>query len=58
MRVRVLKWPAQSPDLNPVEHLREEMGKRKIFENPGNWQALKDVLRKILDDIGLSFAIN
>lgn len=50
-RVKVLEWPAQSPDLNPIEHLWEEMEKRRNDENPRNRQELKDVLQKIWNDI-------
>lgn len=43
-RIKVLNWPPQSPDLNPIEHLWVVMERRHLDEVPKNQQELKNLL--------------
>lgn len=53
-KVRVLEWPAQLPDLNPIEHLWDELGRRIANKNHSNkrdlWKCLCEEWKKIPQD--------
>ena len=51
-KIKVLYWPPQSPDLNPIEHLWSE-AKRRLYKQPKStsqedlWQKLQDIWNNI-----------
>ena len=58
--VKVLKWPAQSPDLNPIEHLWNHL-KRKLGEyesEPAGLDELWVRLQKEWDEIPVEVVRN
>lgn len=44
-KVTVLEWPAQSPDLNPIEHLWSILKKKVQEQNPSNINNLKEIIK-------------
>lgn len=51
--VDVMRWPARSPDLNPIEHLWDIMGRRARALNPApeTLEGLAEALREIWNAI-------
>lgn len=51
--INVMRWPSRSPDLNPIEHLWDIMGRRLRLLNPApeTLEALAEALREIWNGI-------
>jgi transposase len=59
--VTVMDWPAYSPDLNPIEHLWDILGRRVMERGPANrnhliqllhqeWEAIpQEEIRRLID---------
>ena len=48
MEINLLSWPGQSPDLNPIEHLWDELERRIRAKqnNPKNLRELEALLQE------------
>lgn len=46
-----MPWPAKSPDMNPIEHLWDELGQRVSRRNPENLNELRIALTEEWDNI-------
>ncbi|CAK9832675.1 Transposable element Tc1 transposase, partial [Anthophora retusa] len=55
--VNVMKWPAQSPDLNPIEMLWNDVGRAVSTQKPSNLNDLFDIIHKAWNDIDINRCI-
>ena len=51
-RIETLKWPPFSPDLNPIEHMWDELERRMKKHHPKNKEELKKALLQEWNGIG------
>ena len=56
-KVRVMQWPSQSPDLNPIEHLWEELDRQLKGRKPSNKHELFNQLKQCWSNIQLDVVI-
>jgi transposase len=46
-KVKVLDWPGNSPDLNPIENLWEEMKNKVADQHPTSLETLKNAIKLV-----------
>ena len=51
LEVQLLPWPSRSPDLNPIEHVWDILGRRMQHRSPGNLNQLFEALQEEWDAI-------
>ena len=51
-KIETLKWPPYSPDLNPIEHMWDELERRMKKHQPKNKEELKTILHQEWIGIG------
>ena len=56
--IKTLSWPANSPDLNPIEHVWAEIDK-KLYENPPQTLAdLEDAVTKLWNELSPQYCVS
>ena len=50
-KINCINWPSFSPDLNPIEHLWDEIERRMKKTSPRNMRELKEYLMRIWKSI-------
>uniref|UniRef100_A0A1I7XSR5 DDE_3 domain-containing protein n=1 Tax=Heterorhabditis bacteriophora TaxID=37862 RepID=A0A1I7XSR5_HETBA len=45
-KITIMEWPSQSPDLNPIEHLRNNVEKEVQRQKPSNIKELEATVKK------------
>ena len=50
-KINVLEWPPQSPDLNPIEHLWDEMDRKVKKSQRTSMKVFKNALKQTWDEI-------
>ena len=57
-KVRILEWPSQSPDLNPIEHLWEHIERKISVRKPSNQHDLFELIKRTWEEIPIDVLIN
>lgn len=57
-KINVMKWPSQSPDLNPIEHLWNDVDKVIKLKKPSNKDDLYDIIEEAWENIPIDRCIS